>query len=140
MENVRKEEMMDKNKKNNKYIKTLAATANVLNTLGGGISEPYISYYEESDCQKIGIKVPGVNAETLKVEINNNKLIILHIMEVATSQNTVAVPRVILNQAIPYYIQIDNITASFEEGRLIIRLPFNERAKGYHRSVEIRQQ
>lgn len=112
-------------------------TVDLLNTVNGGVSEPYLSYRDHSDNRELRIRVPGVRKEMLQVEINNNQLVVsYHIpMEVAGQQ--VYLPKEVVNQTLPYFVEIPAIQATYDENELVISLPFNELSNGYNRKVPI---
>lgn len=120
-------------------ITKLALAADIANTLGGGMSEPVVKLYKLHDSHQVEVKIPGVKEESVKVEIHNNWLTIFHILEIPTEELVVHVPRMVYSKAIPYFIDVDKINAKFEQSKLIVRLPFNERANGYHRKISIKQ-
>ena len=124
-------------RRDNKFISTLASTADILNSIAGGISEPQVWEEKSSNAELIYVKVPGVSMENLKVTVSNNQLAIAQIMEVPTRDMTASLPRVVLEKPMPYYVLVEGITASIEDGVLVVRLPFNEKAKGYHRKITI---
>lgn len=126
-------------RKSNKLISNLAATADVVNLLSGGLSEPSIKLLQLTDAHQLEIKVPGVDAKTLSVEINNNALTIYQLLEIATAGELIRIPRLIYSHVIPHFIDVKAVEASVgSEKRLLVRLPFNERANGYQRKIRIK--
>jgi HSP20 family molecular chaperone IbpA len=117
----------------------IALLGDLTNTLGGGNSEPAIQTHKLHDSHVIEVKVPGVKEESLKVEIHNNWLTIFQALRISSRDVEVQLPRIVFNKAIPYFIDVEKIEAKFEDEQLIVRLPFNERANGYHRKIGIRQ-
>lgn len=127
-------------RKSNELISNLAATADVVNLLSGGLSEPSIRLLQLTDAHQLEIKVPGVDAKTLSVEINNNALTIYQLLEVVTAGELIRIPRLIFSHVIPHFIDVSAIEASVSsEKRLLVRLPFNERANGYQRKIKIKE-
>lgn len=120
-----------------KSFKNLLTTVDLLNTLNGGVSEPYLSFRELEDGRQLRIRVPGVSKEMLQVEIHNNQLNVYYHIPMETSGKQVFVPKEVVNQALPFFIEIPAIQASFEENELVINLPFNELSNGYTRKVPI---
>ena len=117
----------------------LALLGDLTNTLGGGMSEPVVRTHKLHDSHVIEIKVPGITEESLKVEIHNNWLTVFQTLKISSREAEVQLPRIVFNKAIPYFVDVEKIEAKFEDRELIVRLPFNERANGYHRKVGIRQ-
>jgi HSP20 family molecular chaperone IbpA len=120
----------------NKF-KHLLPTVDLLNTMNGGVSEPYISFRERTDGQEVRVRVPGVSKELLQVEITDNKLNVFYHIPMETSGKQVFVPKEVINQTLPYFIEIPAIQATFEQNELVVKLPFNELSNGYNRKVPI---
>ena len=127
-----KGEKVMKNKYNN-----ILTTVDLLNTLNGGISEPYISYREDSNGREVRIRVPGVSKELLQVEVRDNQLSVFYHIPIETSGKQVFLPKEVLNQTLPFFIEIQGIHASYEDNELVVKLPFNELSNGYNRKVPI---
>ena len=121
---------------NNKF-KHLLTTVDLLNTLNGGVSEPYLSYRENPGSREVRIRVPGVSKEMLQVEIQNNELNVFYHIPMKTSGKQIFLPKEVIKQTLPYFIEIPAIQASYEENELVVKLPFNELSNGYNRKVPI---
>jgi HSP20 family molecular chaperone IbpA len=121
---------------NNKF-KNLISTVDLLNTLNGGVSEPYVSYRERPDGRELRIRVPGVNKEMLQVEIHDNMLNVFYHIPMETAGKKVFLPKEVIKQTLPYFVEITGIHATFEENELIVNLPYNELANGYNRRIPI---
>ncbi|HEX5168803.1 MAG TPA: Hsp20/alpha crystallin family protein [Cyclobacteriaceae bacterium] len=127
-------------RKSNELIRNLAATADVMNLLSGGLSEPEIKIVPLANAHQLEIRLPGVDARTLSVEINNGTLNVYHLLEMVAGDQMVRVPRKIFGKPIPHFINVSGIEASVGSGnKLLIQLPFNERANGYRREVRIKE-
>ena len=121
---------------NNKF-KDLLTTIDLLNTLSGGVSEPYVSFREKADGRELRVRVPGVRKEMLEVEINDNNLSVFYHIPMQSSGKKVFVPKEVVKQALPYFIEITGIQASYDENELVIKLPYNELSNGYNRKIPI---
>ncbi|HEU5146175.1 MAG TPA: Hsp20/alpha crystallin family protein [Chryseosolibacter sp.] len=115
----------------------LLTTVDLLNTLNGGVSEPHLSYRDRPDGREVRIRVPGVSKELLQVEINDNKLSVFYHIPMETEGKKVFLPKEVINQTLPYFVEIPGIHATFEENQLVVNLPYNELSNGYNRKVEI---
>lgn len=115
----------------------ILTTVDLLNTLNGGISEPYISYREDSNGREVRIRVPGVSKELLQVEVRANQLSVFYHIPIETSGKQVFLPKEVVNQTLPFFIEIQGIHASYEDNELVVKLPFNELSNGYNRKVPI---
>ncbi len=122
----------------NKF-KQLLTTVDLLNTLNGGVSEPYLSYRDRPEGSELRVRVPGVSKEMLQVEINNNRLNVFYHIPMITSGEQVYLPKEVVNQTLPYYVEIPAIQATYEDTELVITLPYNEMSNGYNRRVPINE-
>jgi HSP20 family molecular chaperone IbpA len=120
----------------NKF-KHLLTTVDLLNTLNGGVSEPFLSFREEPTGRELRVRVPGVSKEMLQVEINDNQLIVLYNIPMETSGRKVFLPKEVTKQTLPYFIEITGINAAYEGNELVVKLPYNELSNGYNRKVPI---
>jgi len=120
-----------------KGFNDLMTSVDVLNTMHGGVSEPFISFREQPNGREIRVRVPGIIKEAMKAEINNNELFVYYLIPVSSSGKLIQLPQVVYNQKIPYFIEVNGIKATYEENELVVRLPFNELSNGYNRKIEI---
>ena len=107
----------------------------VVNTLNGGTGEPDILKEKFSTHHRITVKVPGIVAENIKIEINNNELMIYYFIAMQSQGKDLKYPRMIYKRPIPYFVDIVNIAATEENNSMVVHMPFNELANGYHRDV-----
>jgi HSP20 family molecular chaperone IbpA len=129
-----------KTKKENKMridrnmTRGLAQSAMVMNTLGGGMSLPVSKVKKTEDQYLYSLSIPGVDADFLSIEINNNNLLIFQNMDFGG----VVIPYMIQRVHIPSDVEFDQISAEYDDGRLLVVMPINELAGGgYHRQVDI---
>jgi HSP20 family molecular chaperone IbpA len=124
--------------KKNRYL-DLVTSIDVLNTLSGGVSEPQVSYSELEQGKEIRLHVPAIEKESMHVEIHNNTLMIYYYIPVPSVDKLIEVPQVVYSKIVPYYIDIGRINAFFDEDQLVVRLPYNKLANGYHRKLRINE-
>lgn len=124
--------------KKEKYL-DLITSIDVLNTLNGGVSEPrlWLEHYE--DYREIRLRVPGISQDDIRVEIHNNNLAIFYLINILSGDRLIPLPRFVYNRNVPYYIDINKINARLEEEELIVYLPYNRLANGYHKDVRIKE-
>lgn len=127
---------MRKEFKMNQKIKDLLSTVDVLNTLHGGVSEPFLSISEYNDGQQLRVRVPGIEKEDLEAEVNNNVLTIYFVIPIRSSHQEVRMPRIVYNEKIPYFIDVNAIKASYEGNELVVRMPYNELSNGYSKKIK----
>ena len=117
----------------------LLNSINVLNTLNGGMSEPKLLLQHLENHREVGVSVPGVNNESLQVEIHNNVLSIFYLFQMESNKNSIQIPKFVYSKVIPYFIDSEKITASVDGNYLRVKLPFNKLANGDHRKITINQ-
>ena len=126
-----------KKKRMNKKFKDLLTSIDVLNTINGGVSEPYMSFTKNADGHEMRVRVPGIGKESMQVEINNHELSVYYLLPLEVSGQLLQMPQIVYKQMIPYYIEAGGIKASYDHNELIVKLPFNEESNDNHRKVEI---
>lgn len=109
----------------------------IANTLHGGISEPNLSISQHTNYRQIALRVPGIPEDNMHVKINNNQLVIYYEHKMELRGALVSVPYIVYNKPIPYFIDAKRVSAQYQDGILIVQLPYNELANGYHRDVPI---
>lgn len=114
----------------------LITSIDVLNTVNGGVSEPQLNLIHYEDSREIRIKVPGIRLDDIHVEVHNNNLSIFYLINIISNDRMVQLPKFIYNRNVPYYIDISKIKAHLEDEELVVKLPFNKLAKGYHKEIK----
>jgi HSP20 family molecular chaperone IbpA len=117
----------------------LLTSVDVLNTLHGGVSEPQVSVNQLDNSRELRIKVPSIDPESIQVEINNNALFVYYILNISSAGKNIRLPYTIYNRQLPYFIDIGKINSTVEGSQLVITLPFNALADGYHRTVRTKE-
>lgn len=102
----------------------LLTSIDVLNTLNGGVSERQLVLKKFPDHREIWVKVPGVKENDLKAEIHDNILRVRYSFLLQSDNLQVEVPKVVYNKPIPLNVDVEAITASFENDYLVVKLPF----------------
>src|SRR5688572_24798645 len=117
----------------------LLTSVDVLNTLHGGISEPQVSINQFENAREIRVKVPGVDLESIQVEVNTNVLSIHYTMNIMSAGKNIRLPYRIFNRQLPYYVDISKIHSAIEGKELVVTLPFNALADGYHKKIKTKE-
>jgi HSP20 family molecular chaperone IbpA len=125
-------------KKTNNYL-DLLTSIDVLNTINGGVSEAQVNLNHYEDYREIRLKIPGIQQEYVHVEVHNNNLSIYYIINMVSNGKLIQLPRFVYNKSVPYFIEISKINATIEKEELIVNLPFNRLANGYHKDIKINQ-
>ena len=124
----------------NKKFSDLLTSVDVLNTLNGGVSEPYVSIRQQNERHQIRIRVPGVALEGIQVEINNNELSVFYLIPVQTTGKLVHMPQIVYNHSIPYFIEVSKIKAIVDDRELVVDLPFNKLSGGYNKKIQVEEE
>jgi HSP20 family molecular chaperone IbpA len=126
-------------KRNSNNYLDLVTSIDVLNTVNGGVSEPQMNMSHFEDYREIRLKVPGIKQEDVHVEVHNNNLSIYYYINMVSSDKFIQLPRFVYNRSVPYFIDINKIKARIEGDELVVHLPFNRLANGYHKEIKINQ-
>ena len=124
---------------NKNQFMNLITSVDVMNTLNGGRPEPVVKLSQFTNSREVRVKVPGIDPKNIEVEINENKVSIFYMINVATAGKEVAIPYSVYNKQQPYFIDVSKIVAQIEEDELVVTLPYNQLANGYHRRVKRRE-
>jgi HSP20 family molecular chaperone IbpA len=117
----------------------LITSIDVLNTVNGGVSEPQINLIHYEDYREICLKIPGIKLDEIHVEVHNNTLSIFYFINMVCTDRLIQLPRFVYNRNVPYYIDISKIKARLENEALIVNLPFNRLANGYHKEIKVNE-
>jgi len=120
-----------------KKFQDLLTSVDVLNTLHGGISEPAVKLQQQATGREIRVHVPGVEKEALQVEVHNNSLSVFYLIPIDSAGKLIQMPVVIYNKTIPYFIEISEIKAVYEDNELVVQLPYNKLSSGYNKKIQI---
>ena len=115
----------------------LITSIDVLNTVNGGVSEPQLNMVHYEEYREIRLKIPGIRPEEVQVEVHNNNLSIFFFINIHCNDRLVQLPRFVYNRNVPYYIDISKIKAHVDSEELVVNLPFNRLANGYHKQIKI---
>jgi len=119
----------------NQYM-NLITSVDVMNTLNGGRTEPVVKLTQFTNSREVRVKVPGIDPEKIEVEITENRVVIFYMISVKSAGKEVAIPYSVYNKQQPYFVDVSKIVAQIEDGELVVTLPYNQLANGYHRRVK----
>lgn len=119
-----------------KKFKDLLTSVDILNTLSGGTSQPFVSIREEADRHEVRARVPGIDKHKLQAEVHNNELIIFYMIPMESNGKAVQLPQIVYNNTIPYFVEINGIQAHYDDDMLVVELPFNEFSSGYSKRIK----
>ncbi|MBD2699907.1 Hsp20/alpha crystallin family protein [Spirosoma sp. BT702] len=115
----------------------------LLNTLYGGSSQTTMNVERDGERLVITLVAPGVKASSFNVLVEGNKLI-LYTLLVSTSEQQedghsqrLAVPMFLRVLDIPSFVDVDQIEAIHEHGKVRVTLPFKDEEQ-MHRRIDIK--
>lgn len=124
--------------KDKSWVRRMLKTADIMNTVNGGMAEPYLNFERKSDHYLLKAKIPGVDVNSLGVEMVEDNLIVHHKLDFEGTQGEMMkLPHVIATFPIQGYVDYKGIAAKYELGTLKVILPFNELSSGYHKTIDI---
>ncbi|HTE32416.1 MAG TPA: Hsp20/alpha crystallin family protein [Chryseolinea sp.] len=125
-------------KKKDQYFELLTSV-DVMNTLNGGRTEPKVKLSQLVHCREIRVKIPGIDSAGIEVEVNNDHVSIFYMMDIESAGKMMHLPYAVYDKQQPYYIDVSKINATVEGGELVVKLPFNELANGYHKKINTKE-
>lgn len=124
--------------KKESYLELLTSV-DVMNTLNGGRSEPVLKLKQRDNYREVRVKIPGIDAKDIEVEVNNDRVSVFYMMNIESSGKMLQLPYSVYNKQQPYFIDVSKVKASVDETELVVTLPFNELANGYHRKIKSKE-
>lgn len=113
--------------------KRLAESANVINDINGGSVFPTFKTTTEKDHYRLEVSVPSVEPDDIKVEISGSDLMIYQNVHV----NSYTLPNLLGMIKISADVELENISAEFEDELLIVIMPFSELSGGFQKEIDI---
>lgn len=118
---------------NESVTRNLARTANVLNNVNGGTVFPTFETTKEDDHYRMEVSAPSIDPDNIKVEVNSGHLVVYQKMPMGDS----SVPNMLGIHKISAEVELDNITAGYEDDLLVVIMPFNELTGGFRKEIDI---
>ncbi|GAB3709807.1 hypothetical protein GCM10027592_46310 [Spirosoma flavus] len=115
----------------------------LLNTLYGGSSQTTMNVERDGDRLIITLVAPGVKASSFNVLVEGNKLIVYTLLVSTLEQQEdgqaqrLAVPMFLRVLDIPSFVDVDQIEAIHEHGKVRVTLPFKDEEQ-MHRRIDIK--
>ena len=115
--------------------KELLAQIDFANTVNGGVIESKAQAWRETDGYKLVLDAPSIDIDKIQIEAANQRFMVYYMIDVL--EGDAQLPYFLINLPLSPEVDIERISAKFENGRLLIRAPFNDWAKGESHNVEI---
>jgi len=128
----------DRNIEMDNYL-DLLTSVDVMNTLNGGRTEPIVKLSQTKNYREVTVRIPGIDSGSIEVEVNDNLVAIYYTMNIQAVDKLVKLPYSVYNRKQPYFIDVSKIQAQVRAGELVVKLPFNQLANGYHKKIRTRE-
>jgi HSP20 family protein len=115
--------------------KELLAQIDFANTVNGGMIESTVNAWREEDGYKLILKAPSIDIENIQIQTANQRFMVYSMMPVLEGQEEL--PYFLVNLPLSPEVDVERISAKFEDGRIFIRAPFNDWAKGESHFIDI---
>lgn len=122
---------------NNDFLKNVAQHLNLFNTIAGGISETNVTIDKYRKGAVIQVWAASVSPESFKVMVHKNQLTIYSLLH-SHENEELTVPMFNRVFVIPPQVDISNIEAVYQDGRIQVRLPYHNAAIR-PKEIEIKQ-
>jgi len=120
------------------WLHKLLNATDALNTINGGSVMPAIKLKKKGDHYEVKAILPSVRSEAFKVEVHAN------ILNISAKLDILDIDRFpdgfMMNLSrleIPFDVDIAKISASMHDGKLIVILPYNHLANGFHKEIKV---
>lgn len=123
--------------KDKQLLKNIAQQIDLLNTLGGGVSETYVDIKKFKKGAVIKVHAAGVDPEAFKVVLHNNQLTVFSVLQ-SKENPEMAAPLFNRIFMLPPQVDLGRVEAVYQDGQLMVKLPFYE-STGQPREIEIKQ-
>lgn len=123
--------------KDKELLRSIAQQIDLFNTIGGGVSETYTEIKKYKKGSVIEIWAAGMSPESFKVILHTNQLTIIAMLQ-SQENPEMAIPLYNRTYILPLEVNLENIEAIHQNGRLQIKLPYYNRVNE-PREIEIKQ-
>lgn len=122
---------------NKQFLKNIAQHLNLFNTISGGVSETHVTIDKYRKGAVIKVWAAGVSPEAFKVLVHNNKLTLFSLLH-SPDNPELHVPLFNRVFMIPPQVNISEIEAVYQDGKLQVKLPYHSAAIR-PKEIEIKQ-
>ena len=113
--------------KKKNLLRELLLQGDLMNTVNGGVRETYFKIEKSGKDLVVELSNPSVNPEAFNFTINGNELLI-NVMQyegLEDREQPVMYPLFMKVIKIPYFVDINKINASYEDGIFKVLMPYN---------------
>lgn len=110
-----------------KLLRELLKQGDLMNTVNGGVRETKFKIESDGKDLIVQLSNPSISPEAFNFTIQGNELYInvMHIEKHLNSQNNTMYPLFFKVIRIPYFVEINKIEASYEQGKFKVLMPYN---------------
>lgn len=114
--------------KNKTFLRDLLRQGDLMNTVNGGVRKTKFSVKKVGNDILVEVSNPSIMPESFNFTINKNELLINVMRSDKSFSNGQPIMYPLFYKAIqiPYYVDINKIEATFENGKFKILLPYND--------------
>lgn len=123
--------------KDKEFLKNIAHQIDLLNTLGGGVSETYIEVKKKRKGAVIKVWAAGVSPEAFRVVLHQNQITIFSVLQ-SNDNPEMAAPMFTRIFMLPPQVDLSRIEAVYKNGELRVKLPYHDSALNPHQ-IDIKQ-
>lgn len=107
------------------------------NTVNGGVVETTTTAWASKEGYNLTLEIPSIDPEKIKVHIANQRFMVYYLVGVLNGEEYI--PYYLVNLPLAPEVDIEKITAEWEkDGKLYIKAPFNDWAKGRSHEIDIK--
>ena len=122
---------------NKEFLRNIAQHLNLFNTIAGGVSETQVTVDKYKRGAVIEVWAASVSPESFKVMVHKNQLTVYSLLH-STENEDLHVPMFNRVFVLPPQVDISNIEAIYQDGKLQVRLPYHNAAIR-PKEIEIKQ-
>lgn len=123
---------------NRSVLRALLFQGDMLNTISGGVASTTVEQAQADEAFIMRISAPSVPAEAFQLMLNNNQLSVMTLLpEQGEEPQPYQIPMFYRTFELPAYIDQESIEAEYEEGKLLITLPFKAQ-RSHYRKIDIK--
>jgi HSP20 family protein len=119
----------------------ILANIDFSNTLNGGRTEPNIVVNQTEHFYEIFVKVAGLEADHLRVDVENNRLWLYTLQPVLKKAEQEEaenfVPQTIGQLMLPNFVDVENISAKYYNHQWKIIMPIDDYRKKFKKHIDV---
>jgi HSP20 family molecular chaperone IbpA len=115
--------------------KELLMQADFHNTISGGMIDNKLYASRDSKGYNLAISIPSIDKDKIHVSIANQRFMIYYMIDVL--EGDAQMPYFLVNLPLLPDVDIQRITARYENNKLHVRAPYSDWAKGISKDISL---